>query len=92
MLFRSEAIEVAQNHEGPIDLLFSDVVMPGMNGPSLYENIKLIRPAIKVLYMSGYTADTLLVHGVSNKSPNFLQKPFPITVLIKKVRERLDPS
>ena len=85
-----EALEIAQNHDGAIDLLFTDVVMPGMNGPTLYENIKLIRPDIKALYMSGYTADTLLVHGVSNKNPNFLQKPFPIKVLIEKVRERLE--
>lgn len=85
-----EALEIAQNHKGTIDLLFTDVVMPGMNGPTLYENIKLIRPEINALFMSGYTADTLVVHGVNNKNPNFLQKPFPIKVLIEKVREQLD--
>ena len=85
-----DALEVAQNYDGPIHLLFTDVVMPGINGPALYEKVKLIRPEIKVLYMSGYTADTLNNHGVSNTNPNFLQKPFSIKLLIGKIREQLD--
>jgi two-component system, cell cycle sensor histidine kinase and response regulator CckA len=85
----AEALEIARTHEGPIHLLLSDVVMPGMNGPTLYENIKSFRPDIKALYMSGYTGDTLLNHGVSNQNPNFLQKPFSIKVLIEKIQEHL---
>jgi two-component system, cell cycle sensor histidine kinase and response regulator CckA len=85
----AEALEISRTHTGPIHLLLSDVVMPGMNGPTLYENIKLLRPDIKALYMSGYTGDTLLNHGVSNHHPNFLQKPFSIKVLIGKIQEQL---
>jgi len=85
-----EALEIAKNHEDKIHLLFADVVMPGMNGPTLYENVKKYHPETKALYMSGYTADTLMNHGVSNKNPNFLQKPFSIKVLMEKIREQID--
>lgn len=85
-----DALEIAKQHNGSIHLLFTDVVMPSMNGPTLYENIKKIHPETKALYMSGYTADTLINHGVSNKNPNFLQKPFSIKVLMEKIREQID--
>ena len=85
-----EALAMAEKHAGPIHLLLTDVVMPGMNGRDLFENIRLVRPDIKVLYMSGYTGDTLLNHGVNNTSPDFLQKPFSIKILVDKIRERLD--
>ncbi len=84
-----EAIQILHSHEGPVQLLLTDVVMPGMNGRELYERISAIHPEIQVLFISGYTADVMALRGVEN-SAHFLQKPFSVSALIAKIREVLD--
>jgi CheY-like chemotaxis protein len=86
-----EATQLAQQHQGPIHLLLSDVVMPGLGGKKLAERLTALRPGIKVLFMSGYTDDSVLRHGVREKEVVLLQKPFTPVVLARTVRERLDP-
>ena len=86
-----DALNLYANHKGGIDLLLTDVVMPaGMGGRQLAERIKLLQPEIKVLYMSGYTDDAIVRHGISDREIAFLQKPFTPHVLTRKVREVLD--
>jgi PAS domain S-box-containing protein len=85
-----EAILLSQQHQGTIELLATDVVMPQMSGPELAERLLKLRPQMKVLYMSGYTEDTILYHGVLETGVVFLQKPFTPTRLAHKVREILD--
>jgi|WetSurMetagenome_2_1015567.scaffolds.fasta_scaffold00135_15 two-component system, cell cycle sensor histidine kinase and response regulator CckA len=83
-------IEIAVGHAGPIDLLLTDVIMPGMNGKELYKTLKRDRPAIKALFMSGYTDNVIGRHGIIDEGVNFLQKPFSIAALSQKVRSSLD--
>ena len=85
-----DAITLAGRHEGPIHLLVTDVVMPGMNGRQLKECIEKIKPGIKALYMSGYTANVILHRGILEHEVHFIQKPFSINSLAGKVREVLD--
>ncbi len=84
-----EAIELASLRSGPIHLLMTDVVMPGMGGPELAERIKVLRPEIKVLYMSGYTDQAIMHQGVLQTGAVLLQKPFTLAVLASKLREML---
>lgn len=86
----AEAIEVAQNFNGPIDLLLTDVVMPGMNGRTLANKLAVMQPGIKVLYMSGYTDSAIADHGVLEAGTYLLRKPFTEDALTQKVREVLD--
>jgi two-component system, cell cycle sensor histidine kinase and response regulator CckA len=83
-----EALRTCGQHNGPIELLLTDVVMPKMNGRQLADRVVALRPQIKVLYMSGYT-DGILV-GELAAGAAFLQKPFTPSVLTRKVRETLD--
>ncbi|MCH7825353.1 MAG: response regulator [Acidobacteria bacterium] len=85
-----EALEVCQRHEGPIDLLVTDVVMPGMNGRELAQRLATVIPDVAVLFISGYTGGALVEHGVLQDGTNFLQKPFSPHRLVQKVREVLD--
>jgi PAS domain S-box-containing protein len=86
-----EAMRVAQGHaEEGIDLLLTDVVMPGMSGRELAEKLGFLLPKMKVLYMSGYTDDAIVRHGVLEEGVNCLQKPFTLDSLARKVREVLD--
>ncbi len=85
-----EASALCQRHQGPIHLLLSDVIMPKTSGRRLYEHLAFIRPDMKVLYMSGYTDDAIVHHGVLEKGIPFLQKPFTPEGLARKVREVLD--
>jgi len=85
-----EAIRLARQHHGRIDLLMTDVVMPEMNGRDLAGNLISIYPEIKRLFMSGYTANVIAHHGVLDPGVHFLQKPFSIKDLATKIREALD--
>ncbi|MEA2011648.1 MAG: response regulator [Verrucomicrobiota bacterium] len=85
-----KALEVADFHNGPLDMLISDVVMPNMNGCKLANKIKSIYPNIKILFMSGYTADILTDEDILKEKINFLQKPFSRNNLLIKIREILD--
>ena len=85
-----EALEVAARFSGTFDLLLTDVVMPGMNGRLLAEQLLPRQPGMKVLYMSGYTDSFIAGHGVLNPETHLLHKPFTEEVLIGKVRDVLD--
>jgi PAS domain S-box-containing protein len=85
-----EALRLLEGHEKPVHLLLSDVVLPGMNGRRLAEQLAQTHPGIKVLYMSGYTSDTIVRHGVLEARMPFLTKPFTAAALLRKVREVLD--
>ena len=84
------ALENCDRHSGPIHMLLTDVVMPGMNGGDLARLVEQLRPDIRVLFMSGYTDNAVLQNGELQRGVAFLQKPFTPTVLGKKVREILD--
>ncbi len=84
-----EAVNLASEHSGIIHLLMSDVIMPGMNGRDLADKLKAIRPDIRVLFMSGYTANVIAHHGVQDEGEHFIQKPFSMKKLSVKVREAL---
>jgi two-component system cell cycle sensor histidine kinase/response regulator CckA len=85
-----EALEAAHEHAGKIDLLLTDVIMAQMGGRELTDRMKLIRPDLKFIYMSGYTDDAILRHGVFTKADTFLQKPFTPEGLARKIRMVLD--
>lgn len=85
-----EAIRLAREHSGEIDLLVSDVVMPEMNGRDLARNILSLYPEAKRLFMSGYTADVIAHQGVLNEGVNFIQKPFSKIELTSSIRRVLD--
>jgi CheY-like chemotaxis protein len=85
-----EALRRAEEHAGPIHLLLTDVVMPGMTGKALAERLGGLRPDLKVLYMSGYTDETIAHHGVLEPGVAFLQKPFSSFNLALKVRQVLN--
>ena len=84
------ALEMARGQPGEIDLLVTDIVMPGMTGRELAEALTAERPGIRVLYMSGYTDDAVVRHGVLAEGMPYLQKPFSPRALASKVREVLD--
>ena len=86
---KDQALQLAGDYDGNIDLLLTDVVMPGMNGKELSERILAIRPSLKCLYMSGYTADIIARQGVLKQGVKFISKPFSVKDLAAKVREVL---
>jgi DNA-binding NtrC family response regulator len=87
-----EAQRLAGAHTGPLHLLITDVIMPGMNGPDLAGLLGGEYPNLKCLFMSGYTADVMVHRGTLNASMPFLPKPFSRHDLARKVREVLDGS
>ncbi|MCC5877079.1 MAG: PAS domain S-box protein [Candidatus Sumerlaeia bacterium] len=84
------AIELATNHQGDINLLITDVILPNINGRELAQQIRELHPEARVIFMSGYTADVISDRGVIPKGVHFLPKPFRSTVFAAKVREVLD--
>ena len=84
------ALEICRQHAGKIDLVLTDVIMPGMNGREMADEILAMRPEVGVLFMSGYTDTAVMRNGNGGKLASFLQKPFSPTVLGRKVREMLD--
>ncbi|MHB1024184.1 MAG: response regulator [Desulfobacteria bacterium] len=88
----AEAIALAQRYGDRIDLLLTDVVMPGMSGAELATRLVLHHPEMKVLYTSGYTDDAIVRHGVLDEEVSFIGKPYAPLALAKKVREVLDKA
>lgn len=86
----SEGLSIARQHQGKIDLLLTDVVMPQMSGRELAGQLQTIHPEMKVLFMSGYTNDVVVRHGLLTTKNEFLPKPFSSGQLTAKVREVLD--
>ena len=86
----SSALKASDSHDGSIDLLLTDIVMPGMGGRELAQELTRRRPEIKVVYMSGYTGQTIGLQGPFEPSSDFLPKPFSREVLTRKIREALD--
>ena len=85
-----EAIKMAQTHGPTFDLMITDVIMPEMNGRDLAARIKEVSPDIKLLFMSGYTADVIVNRGVLEEGIHFIQKPFSLTEVAARIREVLD--
>lgn len=86
----TEAIELAHKNQDRINLVLSDVILPDLNGKELFAEIKTIAKGARVIFMSGYTADVISQHKVSDQSINFIQKPFSMQSLMLKIREVLD--
>lgn len=84
------AFDACAHHKGKINLLLTDVVMPGMSGRELAEKLLCWQPEMKVLYISGYTDDAMIRYGVLEAGMNFMQKPFSMEALAQKVRQVLD--
>ena len=84
-----EALRQAKQHAGTIDLLLTDVIMPGMNGKEVADQMAASRPGIKVLFISGYSGDVIAHHGVLDAGVAYLPKPFTPDTLAAKVREML---
>ena len=85
-----EAMRLVKGREGAVDLLLTDIVMPGMNGRELYERLRSVLPDLKVLYMSGYTDNAIGHHGFVDRDVDFIQKPVTAAGLAAKVRDVLD--
>jgi DNA-binding NtrC family response regulator len=85
-----DAVRAAHEHPGEIHLLVTDVVMPEMNGRDLAKSFASRHPGMKVLFMSGYTADVIATHGVLDEGVHFIQKPFSTQDLATKVRDALN--
>jgi CheY-like chemotaxis protein len=85
-----DALSVCKEHQESIHLLLTDVVMPGMTGHTLAESLVSLHPKIKVLYMSGYTENAIVHHGILDPGTNYIQKPFTVEGLLTKIREVLD--
>jgi PAS domain S-box-containing protein len=85
-----DALLICEQHQTPVHLMLTDVVMPGMSGHQLAERLKSLQPEMKVLYMSGYTDNTIIQHGVLVEGVNYISKPFTVDALARKVREVLD--
>ena len=86
----AKALALCEEYRESIDLLLTDVVMPGMSGRKLADRLKQIHPETKVLYMSGYTDNAIVHHGILEEGIDFIQKPFGFDRLAKKVREVID--
>jgi CheY-like chemotaxis protein len=86
------AIHIADQHDNDIDLLLTDVVLPGLNGAELHGNLCLARPHLPALFMSGYTGNVVQDHGVIGEGMRFIPKPFTLTELASSVRNALETA
>ena len=86
----TEALEASQRYQGPIHVMLTDVVMPGVNGRVLAQQLAQSRPETKVVYMSGYTGQTFSGHAILGPGSHFLAKPFTRDMLARRIREALD--
>ena len=86
----AEALVICDEHKDPIHLLVTDVIMPEMSGKQLAERVSAQRPEVKILYISGYTDNAIVHHGLLEAGTNFLQKPFTPDTLVRKLRAVLD--
>ena len=87
-----EALALAAAHPGAIDVLLTDVVMPRMSGRELADRLLVARPALRLLFMSGYPADTVVRHGVAESRVGFIQKPFEADELAVAIRRVVDAA
>ncbi|MGH7230502.1 MAG: response regulator, partial [Nitrospiraceae bacterium] len=87
-----EALLLDRAHTQTVHLLLTDVIMPQMSGPEVANQLKAVHPDLRVIYMSGYTDDAVVRHGVSEKGTHFLEKPFAPEALLQTVRGALDCS
>jgi len=85
-----EAVAIAEERREPIHLLITDLVMPHLTGREVAERLTAIKRGMRVLFMSGYTEDTIVLQGVESATANFLHKPFNLVAMTTKVREILD--
>ena len=85
-----EAIRMCRAHNGPIELLVTDVVMPELSGKEVADRLLELRPAMRILFMSGYTDEAIIQHGVLDANVDFIQKPFTWIALTRKVRDVLN--
>jgi CheY-like chemotaxis protein len=88
----ADALRIAAEHDGRLDLLLTDVVMPGITGPELAREFTALFPRVRVLYISGYTDDAIEKHGLRGRAVRVLQKPFTHESLAQSVREILGPA
>jgi len=86
----NEALEVCRKEPDEIHLLLTDVVMPYMSGSQLAERLRMLRPGLRIVYMSGYVEDAIARRGLQDPTAKFLAKPFTSAQLLRKVREALD--
>lgn len=86
-----EAVEAAAGADR-VDLLLTDVMMPGLNGAQLGEKVRALRPGLPVIFMSGHTANMIAKHGIAPEGTHFLQKPFGTELLLRRIREVLDSA
>jgi two-component system cell cycle sensor histidine kinase/response regulator CckA len=88
----AEALQLSEAHVGPIQLMLTDVIMPGATGPRIVELVARTRPSMKVLFISGYSDEAVTRHGLIGPGKAFLSKPFGTEVLLRRVRESLDAA
>lgn len=87
-----DAVKIAQEHQGEIALLVTDMVLPGRNGKDVAEQIKALRPSIEILFISGYPGEAILVEPLRRSGAMFLHKPFPKKLFLDTVRDLLAAS
>ena len=88
----SESLDIADKFDGRIDLLMTDVVLPGLSGREIAERIQVARPGTQVLFTSGYTENVVVHHGIVDKNLNFIGKPYSLQALARKLREVLEAN